>query len=251
MPLFVFLSKRFSWMYTSWQQCLNPRVFSTHSIIPQSSVSGITAKVLMYRSLEALPRWWDLVARRWFRTFANSIILVSFLRSSLGLHKNRYSRPSLPRTLTTLGFCRELRISTSSKIWAMVTWQVELSKSAAAVAAVAPALPFLAPPAGSALNGSPFWGRASVRAFCTGRRMSRGIIRSRVLKFCEMEKVLTLPLGEWWQSLMSSSIKRSNCEKSFLLSSLALFLAAWMTSLAPLRRWGTLLFATVARCQRT
>mmetsp|Transcript_4184 Transcript_4184/g.12199 ORF Transcript_4184/g.12199 Transcript_4184/m.12199 type:complete len:343 (+) Transcript_4184:119-1147(+) len=102
--LLVLLSNMFSWMYTSWQQCLNPLVFSIHSIMPQSSVRGITANVLMYKFLEALPKWCDLVASKWFRTLANSIILVSFLRSSLGLQRNLYSLPSLPRTLITLGF---------------------------------------------------------------------------------------------------------------------------------------------------
>ena len=66
---------------------------------PQSSVNGITAKVLKYNL-----RFRELASRpnKRFNIVVNSIIRKSFRKSSFGLHKNDCSKP-----------CESIMISTS------------------------------------------------------------------------------------------------------------------------------------------
>ena len=149
-------------------------MLGTHSTIPQSSVSGTTAKVRRQRFRLRLA---ESFARSRFMTEANSMSRASFRRSSFGLNRKMYFRPSLPTIVTFFGRCRDESRST----WFSSDWIVTAHVSLKGLTC-SPLHPALSP---SPLEND------GVRAACTGTSMLIGSIR-RSAPSCDASDSLKL-----------------------------------------------------------
>mmetsp|Transcript_9326 Transcript_9326/g.32410 ORF Transcript_9326/g.32410 Transcript_9326/m.32410 type:complete len:333 (+) Transcript_9326:726-1724(+) len=104
-------SKRPMAPYRSCSTLLRVTTFGTHSMSPQSSVRGMTAKVRRYRLRRRLS---GSLASMTLSIDVNSIMRRSLRRSSLGLHRNDTALPSLPTIVSFLGRIKEFMTWTSS-----------------------------------------------------------------------------------------------------------------------------------------
>ena len=192
--------------YSACSTCRSPVVCGTHSIRPQSSVSGTTANVRRYSR-----RFRDAASRdsSRFSIVVNSIIRRSLRRSSLGLHRNDRLSPSDPSTVSFLGFCRELNTGTSS--------------STAAIVATSSGNAFHSETVGTWFGLAAFrargGGSTGASCVCVGTRTSHGVSRRSAGNSLRTEKLRAgLPfgsgLGENAHTRMSWSHSDALCSKS-------------------------------------
>mmetsp|Transcript_5602 Transcript_5602/g.13506 ORF Transcript_5602/g.13506 Transcript_5602/m.13506 type:complete len:209 (-) Transcript_5602:496-1122(-) len=115
--------RTFSAPYVFWYRPVRMErstvVLSTHWIIPVLSLRGTTEKVRMYKLRRRLST--SLTSSRLIIVL-KSIMRLSFLKSSLGLHRNLYVTPSEPVMRITTGAMSEFMTS----IWSPNAWIVTL-----------------------------------------------------------------------------------------------------------------------------
>mmetsp|Transcript_4253 Transcript_4253/g.18055 ORF Transcript_4253/g.18055 Transcript_4253/m.18055 type:complete len:572 (-) Transcript_4253:52-1767(-) len=229
--------------YSAWITCLNPVVCGTHSIKPQSSVSGTTANVRRYSR-----RLRDAASRdsKRLSIVVNSIMRRSFRKSSLGLHRKDCATPSDPITVSFFGFCSELKTGTSS--------------STAAIVATSSGNAFHSETVGTWLGLAAFRARdgGSVGASCVwfGTSTSHGVSRRNAGNSLLTEKLfagrpLANGLGENAHTRMSWSHRLALCSKSGRALAAAPSLARSNTRCADAERSGWVLLAIAVMLHST